>query len=90
VRDTPQAFSLVDRAAFRCLLTYQRPNTKDGDIPHCTSVAKAVHEKVYKVKTILKELFAVSLLELLLTLSLHIYTRAFLGRCLRHWTAGCH
>jgi hypothetical protein len=42
----PQAFSLVDRAAFRRLLMYQRPNTQDTDIPHRTSVAKAIHEKV--------------------------------------------
>jgi hypothetical protein len=86
----PQAFSLVDRAAFRCLLMYQRPNTQDTDIPHRTSVAKAIHEKAYKVTNILKELFAVSLLDLLLMLSLHIYTRRFLGRYLQHWTAGRH
>jgi hypothetical protein len=86
----PQAFSLVDHAAFRRLLMYQRPNTQDTDIPHRTSVAKAIHEKAYKVTNILKELFAVSLLDLSLMLSLHIYTRRFLGRYLQHWTAGRH
>jgi hypothetical protein len=35
---------------------------RDSDIPHCTSIAKAVHEKAHKVRVILKELFAVSLL----------------------------
>ena len=64
VCDTLQAFSLVDCAAFHCLLMYQCPNTQDTDIPHCTSVAKAIHEKVYKVTNILKDLFAVSLLDL--------------------------
>ncbi|KAF8257513.1 hypothetical protein EI94DRAFT_1708915, partial [Lactarius quietus] len=34
------------------------PSTKDCDIPHHTSIAKAVHEKAQKVKDILKELFA--------------------------------
>jgi hypothetical protein len=90
VRDTPQAFSLVDRAAFHHLLMYQRPNTQDTDIPHCTSIAKAIHEKAYKVTNILKELFAVSLPNLSLTLSLHTYSRAYLGRYLRHWMAGPH
>ncbi|KAF8258088.1 hypothetical protein EI94DRAFT_1624901, partial [Lactarius quietus] len=54
-----QAFSLVDRAAFRRLLMFQHPSTKDCDIPHHTSIAKAVHEKAQKVKDILKELFAI-------------------------------
>ncbi|KAN0130476.1 Ribonuclease H-like domain containing protein [Lactarius tabidus] len=53
-----QAFSLVDCAAFRRLLMFLRPATKDCDIPHCTSVANTVHEKAHKVKDILKVLFA--------------------------------
>jgi hypothetical protein len=40
---------------------FQRPTTKDCDIPHRTSVAKAVHAKAQKVRDTLKELFAVSL-----------------------------
>ena len=90
MRDTLQAFSLVDRAAFRRLLMYQRPNTQDTDIPHRTSVAKAIHEKAYKVTNILKELFAVSLPNLSLALSLHTYSRAYLGKYLQHWMAGPH
>ncbi|KAH9023204.1 hypothetical protein EDB84DRAFT_1441037 [Lactarius hengduanensis] len=53
-----QAFSLVDCPVFRRLLTFQRPGTKDSDIPHRTSIAKAVHEKALKVKDILNDLFA--------------------------------
>lgn len=61
-----QAFSVVDRMAFRRLLKFQRPATKDADIPHRTSVAKAVHAKSYKVKDILKDLFAVSVVYIVL------------------------
>jgi hypothetical protein len=46
--------------AFRRLLKFQRPATKDADIPHRTTVAKAVHAKAHKVKDILKDLFVVS------------------------------
>ena len=90
MHDTPQAFSLMDHAAFHCLLMYQCPNTQDSDIPHRTSVAKAIHEKAHKVTNILKELFTVSLPNLLLALSLHTYSRAYLGRYLQHWMAGPH
>jgi hypothetical protein len=34
---------------------------RDSDIPHCTTVAKAIHEKAHKVRETLKGLFAVSL-----------------------------
>ena len=51
----------MDRAAFRRLLMFQRPGTKDSDIPHRTSVANAVHAKAQKVRDILKALFAVHL-----------------------------
>lgn len=60
--DTFQAFSLVDREAFRRILKFQRPSTNDRDIPHRTSVANAVHEKAHKVRVILKGLFAVRII----------------------------
>ena len=60
--DTFQAFSLVDREAFRRLLKFQRPSTNDRDIPHRTSVANAIHEKAHKVRDILKGLFAVRII----------------------------
>ena len=72
--DTLQAFSLVDLPAFRRLLTFQRPSTNECDIPHRTSVAKAVHEKAHKVRETLKGLFAVHCLLLSYKISLqHIY-----------------
>lgn len=60
--DTFQAFSLVDREAFRRLLKFQRPSTNDRDIPHRTSVANAVHAKAHKVRDILKSLFTVRII----------------------------
>ena len=33
---------------------------RDSDIPHRTTIANAVHEKTYKVRDMLKELFVVS------------------------------
>ena len=82
----PQDRSLRNRT----VVIRAKRNTQDTDIPHRTSVAKAIHEKVYKVTNILKDLFAVSLLDFSLMLSLHIYTRRFLGRYLQRWTAGRH
>lgn len=74
----------MDRVAFRRLLTYQRPATKDSEIPHRTSIAKAVHEKAYKVKEILKGLFAVRTTIFLFFShsNLLVYTRVFLVKSL--------
>ena len=41
---------------------FQRPTTKESNIPHCTSVANAVHAKVLKVREIMKDLFMASVL----------------------------
>ncbi|KAF8256624.1 hypothetical protein EI94DRAFT_1710730 [Lactarius quietus] len=53
-----QAISLVDRAAFHRLLLFQHPTLMDHDIPHCSSVVKAIHDKAHKVRETVKELFA--------------------------------
>ncbi|KAN0138441.1 Ribonuclease H-like domain containing protein [Lactarius tabidus] len=53
-----QAISLVDRAAFRHLLLFLRPTIRDCDIPHRSSIAKAIHDKAHKVRETLKELFS--------------------------------
>jgi hypothetical protein len=37
-----QALQLVDRLAFRELLLYQRPKTKESDIPHRTDITQSV------------------------------------------------
>jgi len=52
----PQAFQLIDKKPFRCLLTYLRPALGEKDIPHRTkfqaetlSRAKAVEKKISEI-----------------------------------------
>ena len=65
-----QAFSLVDHVVFRQLLMFQRPTAKESDIPHRTSVANAVHAKSHKVRLLMKDLFAASILYYFLAFTL--------------------
>jgi len=46
-----EAFQLLDKPAFRCLLYYLHPTLPKGGIPHCTKIhdeilARTVHVKV--------------------------------------------
>jgi hypothetical protein len=57
---------------------------RDSDIPHRTSVAKAIHEKAHKVRATLKGLFAVSLFLVFFweSAQTYIYARVSLVRYL--------
>ena len=52
-----QAFQLVDKPAFRTLLTYQRPLTTERDIPHRQTIADEIYAKSLKVRGLLREQF---------------------------------
>ncbi|THG95518.1 hypothetical protein EW026_g6148 [Hermanssonia centrifuga] len=52
-----QAFRLVEKAAFRRLLQYQRPQTKDTEIPHHTFVREEIMRKASDVEARLREVF---------------------------------
>ncbi|RDB19238.1 hypothetical protein Hypma_013493 [Hypsizygus marmoreus] len=53
VVEDDQAFTLVDKKSFRGILKYQRPATKESDIPHHT---KLQEEVIYKAQVIEKRL----------------------------------
>ncbi|PSR97376.1 hypothetical protein PHLCEN_2v4333 [Hermanssonia centrifuga] len=44
-------FTTTGRGSFRCLLKFQRPQTKDRDIPSRTTV----HDRVHELKSVLEE-----------------------------------
>ncbi|PSS37302.1 hypothetical protein PHLCEN_2v854, partial [Hermanssonia centrifuga] len=51
------AFRLVEKGAFRRLLQYQRPQTKDTEIPHRTFVREEIMQKASDVEAQLREVF---------------------------------
>ncbi len=57
-----QSFQLIDRHAFRCLLIYQRPKTKESEIPHWTKLCKVILEKVQEVQSWIEEPFKIWML----------------------------
>jgi hypothetical protein len=52
---TVQAFQLIDKESFRCLLTYLRPSLADTDIPHCTKLCKDISEQAEAVWNWIKD-----------------------------------
>jgi hypothetical protein len=52
---TLQAFQLVDKEPFRCLLTYLRPSLADKDIPHCTKLLKEISERAEAIENWIKD-----------------------------------
>lgn len=57
-----QSFRLIDRHTFRRLLIYQRPKTKESEIPHRTKLREVILEKAQEVQSRIKELFKVWIL----------------------------
>ena len=54
--EPPQAFQLIDKSSFHCLLTYLRPSLEEKDIPHRTKLqaetlsrTKAVEKQIAEV-----------------------------------------
>ncbi|KAI0026791.1 hypothetical protein K488DRAFT_91860 [Vararia minispora EC-137] len=54
-----QALSLIDKKTFRSLLKYQRPQTKESEIPHRTKLTEFVIEKATVVKDRMRVTFKV-------------------------------
>ena len=55
-----QAFRIIDKKAFCCILLYQRPTTKESDIPHHTKLHDEIIEKANLAIERLKDHFKVS------------------------------
>ena len=56
-----QAFQLVDKPEFRQLLQYQRPETKENEIPHHTKCQEVILKKAEEAKASLHAKLEVSL-----------------------------
>jgi len=54
-----QAFQLVDKQPFRCLLTYLRPGISEKDIPHCNKLRAEIFLRAKEVENRLKDVFKV-------------------------------
>jgi hypothetical protein len=54
-----QPFNIVDWPYFRALLKFQRPDTKDEDIPHRTKVTETVVTTAKSVQQRIKERYRV-------------------------------
>ncbi|KAI0792600.1 hypothetical protein C8Q75DRAFT_731801 [Abortiporus biennis] len=55
VVETDQAISIVDHPSFQDLLTYQRPKTKDLEIPHRTVMSEEVRFRAEKIDRLLQQ-----------------------------------
>ena len=55
-----QAFQLVDKPEFHQLLQYQRPETKENEIPHCTKCQEVILKNAEEAKASLHAKLEVS------------------------------
>jgi len=75
-----QPFRIVDKEKFQVLLKYQRPATKDSDIPHRTKLREEIMLKANEAIERLKKHFKVSLLLLVSLLWLTEWLQTILGK----------
>lgn len=54
-----QPFRIVDEPEFRDLLKFQRPATKEADIPHRTKIAQKILDSAEHVEELIKERYKV-------------------------------
>lgn len=54
-----QAFQLVEKGPFCCLLTYLRPSLSDNDILHCKAVRQEIMKKAAATEAHLKDILKV-------------------------------